>query len=303
MADALQSLAEINAAIDSAIDSTLEVVDAPAEETTEAADELPEGETAEDSGEPDASEPQLTDAEQKAVTRGWQPKELFKGNPEEWVDADEFNRRQPLFEKIGAQSKEVKDLRKKLDAVVKYTAAQEQKIREKVIAEFEAKKREAVKFGDVDAYEAADQELKKVAAEEAPKFDEEEEQEKPPAPEIPDFVQEFAKANPWVDDTKPTFDPDRHAVMLRKLETLAREGKTLDQALPLALAHVKTVFPHKFANPNKSKPSPVMSGNRDARPSSTPKRSIASLSHDERLVWHSVKGMMSEKQFLESLEA
>lgn len=296
MSDALQSLAEINAAIDSAIDETLEA-DAPVEETPEVADELPEGEAPE--GDPEVSdEPQLSEAEQKAVARGWQPKELFKGNPDEWVDAAEFNRRQPLFEKIGAQSKEVKELRKKLDAVVKYTAAQEQKIREKVIAEYEAKKREAVKFGDVDAYEAADQELKKVAAEEAPKFDEEEEQEKPPAPEIPDFVQKFAKENPWFET-----DPDMQAVMVRRTEILTSKGMELQQAIGEALKHVKATFPAKFTNPNKSKPSPVMSGNRDARPASTPKRSIASLSHDERLVWHSVKGMMSEKQFLESLEA
>lgn len=298
MADALQSLAEINAAIESAIDSTLEVVDAPVEETPEVADELPEGEAPE--GDPEVSdEPQLSDAEQKAVARGWQPKELFKGDPEEWVDAAEFNRRQPLFEKIGAQSKEVKDLRKKLDAVVKYTAAQEQKIREKVIAEFEAKKREAVKFGDVDAYEAADQELKKVAAEEAPKFDEEEEAPAvPQAPPLPDYVQKFAKENPWFET-----DIDMQAVMVRRHEMLVINGMGPEQAIGEALKHVKTTFPAKFANPNKNKPSPVMSGNRDARPASTPKRSIASLSHDERLVWHSVKGMMSEKQFLESLEA
>jgi hypothetical protein len=297
MADALQSLAEINAAIESAIDSTLEVVDAPIEETIEAADELPEGEAPE--GDPEVSdEPQLSDAEQKAVARGWQPKELFKGDPEEWVDAAEFNRRQPLFEKIGAQSKEVKDLRKKLDAVVKYTAAQEQKIREKVIAEFEAKKREAVKFGDVDAYEAADQELKKVAAEEAPKFDEEEEAQPAQAQQLPDYVQKFAKENPWFET-----DIDMQAVMVRRHEMLVINGMGPEQAIGEALKHVKSTFPNKFANPNKSKPPSVMSGNRDARPASTPKRSIANLSHDERLVWHSVKGMMTEQKFLESLEA
>lgn len=296
MSDALQSLAEINAAIDSAIDETLEA-DAPVEETPEVADELPEGETPE--ADPEVSdEPQLSDAEQKAVARGWQPKELFKGDPEEWVDAAEFNRRQPLFEKIGAQSKEVKELRKKLDAVVKYTAAQEQKIREKVIAEYEAKKREAVKFGDVDAYEAADQELKKVAAEEAPKFEEEEEKPAPQEQQLPEYVQKFSRENPWF-----LTDIDMQAVMLRRHEILVGQGMGIEQAIGEALKHVKATFPAKFTNPNKSKPPPVMSGNREARPQSGSKRTMASLSHEERSVYHSLKGVMTEKQFLDSLEA
>lgn len=294
MSDPMQSLAEINAAVDSAIDELNGSMD-PTDEQVEETPEI-EGEQLEAEEAPEVEEATLTESQQKAADIGWVPKHKFKGNPEDWVDADEFMRQRPIRERLSAQYAETKSLKKRLDAVIKYQTNLEQKVREKVIAEFEAKKKEAVKFGDVEAYEAADQELKKVAAEELPKFDEEEEAK--PVPEIPDFVQKFAKDNPWFET-----DPDMQAVMVRRTEILTGQGMELQQAIGEALKHVKATFPSKFANPNKSKPPPVMSGNREARPQSGSKRTMASLSHEERSVYHSLKGVMTEKQFLDSLEA
>ena len=44
--------------------------------------------------------PELSPIEQKAIQMGWRPKEQFEGDEEEFIDAKEFVRRQPLFDRI-----------------------------------------------------------------------------------------------------------------------------------------------------------------------------------------------------------
>ena len=49
--------------------------------------------------------------EQRAMDDGWVPKEEWKGNPDDWRPAREFNDRGELFNRIKAQSRELAELR------------------------------------------------------------------------------------------------------------------------------------------------------------------------------------------------
>ncbi len=292
----------LTAAVDDALNET---GDAPPEgedapESDEKADEGAQTDASEADAD-DGGAPELDPEEARARESGWRPKDDYSGDPDEWVDAAEYNRRRPLYDRISKQKKELKDVKKTLDSVVKYQKELEAKTRAKVIAEFEAKKREAVKFGDLEAFEAAEAEIKKVSEEKGIDVDlpgQEEEPEQPEAKqlEIPQFVLDFEKANPWFNT-----DTDMQEVMLARTQRLTAEGKPLQEAMTAALAHVKNLFPDKFSNPNKTKPSPVMGGRREQRPAA---KSIANLTPEQREVWRYYKsrGIMTEQKFLETLE-
>lgn len=237
-------------------------------------------------------DPEISEAKEVAKKSGWVPKEEYKGDPRSWVDYEEFNRRAPLFEKISAQNKQLKSLEKKLEALANHTKTVEQKTREKVIAELKAEQRRAVADGDTDAYDEVEEKLKAVESEDLPEFEEEEKSQ----PDIPPAVKAFAERNDWFEkDQKMT------RYMLAAVEDLVRTRKlTLDEAIEMAETEVKQVFAAKFKNPKKDKPAAVMSGNRDQRARS---KSMSDLTQEQKQVWYSLKGVMTEEEFLNQLES
>lgn len=298
---------EINAAIEGAIDEAgiLPTESEDAQEQDQETDEVIAGDApavddTTDEGDPDTNQLDPESDEAKAREKGWRPKEEFAGNPDDWVDAKEFVRRQPLYDRLNTQSKEVKRLQKTLDAVVKYQKEQEAKIREKVIAELESKKREAVKYADETAFDAAEAELKRVQEEKGFELDENTVDEEPPPaqPQIPTFVQEFAKANPWFEK-----DEAMTAVMVERTRSLVTSGVTLENAIPQAKEYVKSEFPHKFSNPKKDRPSAVMSGSR-AGDAGKGKISESDLTPEQKDVMHFFvkRGDMTKAEFLKTLE-
>ena len=83
----------------------LEQINQEVEDAIEEELPLPEVEEVEEEEPLEAVEP--SDEETVARAAGWRPKEEFDGDPNQWVDAGEFNRRAPLFEKINNQNKEL----------------------------------------------------------------------------------------------------------------------------------------------------------------------------------------------------
>ena len=55
--------------------------------------------------------------EASARTKGWKPKEEWNGSPDEWVDAGEFMRRGPLFDRLDTQKKTMRRLEQTVDAM------------------------------------------------------------------------------------------------------------------------------------------------------------------------------------------
>ena len=63
---------------------------------------------------------QLSPIEEKALEMGWRPQEEWDGEPEDFIDAKEFVRRQPLFDKIEQTTKALKDLKKGHEALIQH---------------------------------------------------------------------------------------------------------------------------------------------------------------------------------------
>lgn len=286
-----QDLASITADIDSAIDDS-GILDDPNHEVEEHDVEQSDPQESEtlDLDETEESEGLEYDPEEaKARENGWKPKEEYDGDG--WVSAGEFNRRAELFEKMSSQNKVIKSLNKKLDALVKHNQTLEQRTREKVIAELEQKRRDAVAYGDTAAFDDVERRLDEIRKEESALNIEEEASAQN---EVPPVVREFADRNKWFESDKEMTD-----YMVFKTQSLvANQGLSLDSAIESAEKEVKKVFAHKFRNPNKDKPSAVMPGSQQKVMG---RKSMDSLTPEQKQVWHSLKGVMSEKEFLDQL--
>ena len=314
-------LADIISQIDSAVDEAgIKPEEISDEDTNENLEEVSNEDTETENLEEDSDnleyiseddednpeESAQSEDEQKAREKGWRPKSEFEGEEKDWVDFGEFNRRTELFEKISSQNKVIKSLNKKMDALIKHNQGLVDRTRNKTIAELEAKRREAIEYGDTGAFDEAEKELEEIKKEESvfDEFEDEsiesDQQKKEDQQEIPKNVKnaldDFASKNPWFEKDKEMTD----FLVFKTQQIINNEGVDLLEALPKAEKEVKQTFSHKFRNPNKGKPSAVMGGSKENR--SSGKKTISSLTSEQKQVWHTLKGVMSEKEFLEQLE-
>lgn len=240
--------------------------------------------------EPEA--PSVDPVTEKATKGGWTDKEAWTAagkDPDEWIDAKEFVSRKPLYDKIHAQAKALKDREEKIEAVSKYAAKAAELGYKKAVAELQAQKREAIQQGDVEAVEAVEKQIEEVTQEfkqPAPATD---------APAIPKEVTDFAESN------KTWFEKDRAMTvfMVETTREYTAAGKSLSEALKLAEADVKKEFAHKFTNPNKEKPAAVAANNRETRSKSV---GYGDLSSEQRQVWSALKKSMSFDEFVKGLQ-
>lgn len=234
----------------------------------------------------------LDPIQEKALKSGWTDKEAWVAagkDADEWIDAKEFVSRKPLYDKLHAQAKALKDKEEKLEAVSKYAAKAAEIGYKKALDELQAQKREAIQTGDVDAVEAVEKRIEEVKQElVAPEPVEK-------APEIPPAVKEFADRNEkWFEKDEPMT-----VFMVASTQKYTGLGKPLDEALKLAEADVKREFAHKFINPNKEKPAAVISNNTEARSKSY---GYSDLNAEQRSVYSALKGKMSLDEFIAGLK-
>lgn len=234
---------------------------------------------------------QLTEIEQRAIDMGWRPKEEFDGPEDDFIDAKEFVRRKPLFDKIEAQSKETKQLRKALDALTNHYNAREEAAIKNALSKLQAARKEAITNSDGEAFAAIDAEIKRVEKDaEKLKAVEAEVQ-----PEIHPEFQAFLNKNPWYSSTRSMQAwADDYGIELRK------QGMTPSEVLKRIEQEVKKEFPHKFKNPNKENAPSVESGKGEG---ST--REAFELSEQERKVMNTLVStkQMTKEEYIKQLKA
>jgi len=194
----------------------------------------------------------------------WSAEELekAKNDPHATFDPNgkkspgEFNRSSPLFTKIKETTKELARLKKQMDDMNAKLSESEKRGYQRALAELEVKRREAVKFGDEESFEAYDKqyrELQQVATA-APA-------QVASVRTIPEGAEEFfERNNHWLTGETPEDERIRDKVTAyeqRLLERRFNEGKpTLSpKALGIYLEdYAKAEFPHRFQNPAQAKP-------------------------------------------------
>jgi hypothetical protein len=243
-------------------------------------------------------QPEYTAIEQKAMELGWRPKAEFEGGEEDFIEAKEFVRRQPLFEKISQQSREIKEVRKALEALkTHYTTVKETEYT-RALNQLKEARKTAISEGDGERFDALDQEIKTVEGQvEAIK----EAKEQPLVQDTqvhPEF-QAWLNQNKWFTETKYMRDwAEEYG------QHLHARGASPSEVLKQVSQAVKKEFPHKFTNPNKQTAPNVESGGKSSG-SSTKKFSEGDLSEQEVKIMNTLvrQGVMTKEKYLADLLA
>ena len=239
----------------------------------------------------------LSPIEEKAIQMGWRPKEQFEGDEEEFIDAKEFVRRQPLFDRIESQNKQLKNVTKALEALkVHYTRVEEAAV-QKAINQLKAQRKSALADGDGDSFELIDDEIKKAEQQ----LSQIEQVKNQPIVEItvvhPEW-QSFQSRNPWYNTTG----------YMRKFADevgadLAARGVPPVEVLKQVEQAVRKEFPNKFVNPNKEH-APTVEQSRGSS-KQTSKESDSFMNEQERKVMNDLvrSGLLTKEKYIADLKA
>lgn len=204
--------------------------------------------------------PQLTELEQRATSMGWRPKEEFHGNEDDFIEAKEFVRRQPLFDKIESQSKQIKAVSKALEALKDHYTRVEEAAVNKAIDQMKFQRKQALADGDGDNFEVLDTEIKKA---EEQRIKIEQTRAIPIVEEVisnPEW-DSFQARNQWYNNT-----PHMRMYADQVGAKLAATGMTPSEVLREVEKEVRKEFPTKFRNPNKDR-APDVDSSRGAQKS------------------------------------
>lgn len=225
---------------------------------------------------------------EKAKSSGWRPKEEFEGDPEAWVDAGEFLRRAPLYEKNRNLKKELAELKSTIHDIKQHVGKVAEATRNKVIAELSAKRDEAIEMGDKEQVKEIDKEIDKAKT------------DIPTDDGMHPAIKSWISENQWFDT-----DEDMRAFAISHNDTIQKRNPnmTVEGSLEKTLEAVKKAFPEKFAKPdnNKRKDPPAVEtgGKGDGKKTFTK----SDLNDEQRKVMNKFvrQGVMSEEEYIKEL--
>lgn len=224
-----------------------------------------------------------------ALKQGWVPRERYKGDPKDFVDAETYVKRGQEFRKIQASKHELDSENKKLTAMVKELVenlkSSEERVRAQTLAELKQHKEQAYRNNDLQYYQQIEQKEQEVLGKQASK----------PVDTQPD-AQEFnafiSKGNEWA-----TQDDDQ-SIELRTFATLqsnkycqSNPGATHEEQFQYIHDVVREKYPHYFGlTKEDTKPRvATSSGPVGARTASTKTFDLAKLTPSQRLIYNSLK--------------
>jgi type II secretory pathway component PulM len=234
--------------------------------------------------------------EQRAMEMGWRPKEEFNGDEDDFIDAKEFVRRKPLFDKIEHQSKELKEIKKVLSSLQDHHVKVKETEFKRAVDYLKSQKKEALEVGDLDKVVELDEQLVDIKA--AQKASEQV-QKQPAQPQVhPDFTDWVGKNSWYAQDAELRRVAD--AIGL----SYADENPEVPpkDVLRYVTQQVRAAFPKKFQNPEKTKPAAVDGGSSSAKPT---KADTFHLTEDEERVMKQFvrAGILTKEQYIADVRA
>jgi len=236
--------------------------------------------------------------EKRALEMGWRPKEEFDGEEEDFIDATEFVRRKPLFEKIDSVGKELRETRKALKALQEHHAKVKEAEFKHALEQLRNEKKQALEEGDADKLIDIDE---RIADAKVRQVQEERQQVQAAQAPHPNFVQ-WVQKNTWYKE-----DAELRAIsdQIGAAYAVANPDVEPDQVLKYVEGRVKKLYPDKFRNPNKDRPSAV-----EGRTTSTASKSKGDsisdypLTDEERKVMMSFvrQGVMTKEEYITDLQ-
>ena len=263
-------------------------------ESTEVVVEEQEGTTVEGT----ESNTQVDPIEQRAIEMGWRPKEEFDGDEVDFIDAKEFVRRKPLFDKIEHQNKELKEVKKVLKSLQDHHVKVKETEFQRAVDYLKSQKKLAYEEGDTDKIIEIDDQIAEMRSQK---------QTQAAAVTVSDEAKQihpdFAK---WVNNNS-WYAQDKS---LRKFAdalgvTYAEDNPELSptEVLKYVTNQVKRAYPDKFTNPNKTKPAAVDGGNSSTKVS--PSNGSFQLTEDETRVMNQFvrAGILTKEQYIADVKS
>jgi hypothetical protein len=217
-----------------------------------------EGDASSSTQAPSGQADKQSELELKARDMGWRGLDEFEGDPSDFIDAGEFVRRKPLFDKIEANGKQLKSVTKSLE----YLKEHYQKVKEteynRALASLQEQITEAKREGNRDLASDIKEEHQRVEGE-RDEFLAEVEAIKVEPTVAPEF-EAWVGRNSWYSNSE-SMRAFADVVGVR----LHKQGIAKDQVLVQVEKAVKKEFPEKFRNPNRDS-APAVEGSTPRQP-------------------------------------
>lgn len=97
---------------------------------------------------PAAADPEQDRIEQRARTYGWQPKEEYEGDPDNWMPASEWVKYAPLHESRRKLKKKINELKETVKLTGQHLSRVQEAAYQKALKELESRRDEAIDLGD-----------------------------------------------------------------------------------------------------------------------------------------------------------
>lgn len=246
-----------------------------------------------DSGDSD----HLATMEAEAKIFGWVPKDDFRGDESQWIDAETFVKRgreinpilkknnDRLMQELRKRDGEIAEMRGSLDEFGKMYTKMSETAYQRAIQDVKAQLRNARTEGDVDLVEQLEEQRDALV--------EESKNIKPPVkpapqqqqvnPQAQQALQDWVGENKWYNQDKNpdmVFAADGIALKLSKSRPdLVGTRAFLDNVTD----ELKRVMPDRFKNPNRAAGSPVAGGTSGASQQSKGKKGYNDLPADAKL--------------------
>lgn len=238
---------------------------------------------------------EVSPVQQEAIAQGWVPKEEFQGDEHKWVDAGEFLRRGELFKKIEQVSKTAKQAQQTLAEFKAHYAKVKETEYQNALRALKSERRNAMVEGDFEKVEAIEEKMEGVKTEAASV--KEEIAQTSQVPEVHPEVSAWVEANPWYNK-----DTDMRAVADAVAMQLNKEGVTGPELLKGIDAKIRKIFPAKFNNPNRERPSAVESTG--AKGTSRVKDDFQLSEQETRIMNGFIRdGLMTREQYIADLKS
>lgn len=201
----------------------------------------------------DENTQEVNPVEAQAIELGWQPKEVFEADPKNegkrWRSAEDFMDRKPLFDKIEAQSRELKEVKRALQHLGQQSSKIEEMAYKKAMEELKAEKVRALEEDNHEKVVEIDESILELKN-----------QRPVPQPNAP-VNPEFEK---WVNDNKwYAQDEEMRAVADGIGMSLARQGgRTPEEIMAKVTEKMKDLYPAKFGRTTRVPPNPDSGGSR-----------------------------------------
>jgi hypothetical protein len=236
--------ATVSPSIDSG--SVAEDSGTPAIEAKESVSDVPEQKTTSE------KETSSISIESLALEIGWTPKKDFKGNPDDYIDAETYIRRSREIadsknSQIGNLRRQLKDISSVVNELKTHNERvykTEVKRLESELTALKAERRVAIADGDVDKVESIEQKITELHADATDTLNTAK-KEDAPSPDVNSDWVSWKKGNSWYgDDEEMTEFADNFAKKY--------DGVEFKRVLRIVRDEVERVFPEKFKKDEKS---------------------------------------------------